>query len=159
LIIEERLKFCLQSNTKFSIAYIDIDNFKAYNDVYGFEYGDIIIKLLANILRGSIAEEQFVGHIGGDDFVAIIDEYVTDSYFDAIVHQFETEVLRFYHTGDIQNGYIRTVNRHGEVEQYPLLTLTAVVETNQQHYSDVFELTKLLAKRKQEKKQSKLSMK
>ena len=159
LIIEERLKFCLQSSTKFSIAYIDIDNFKAYNDVYGFEYGDIIIKLLANILRGSIAEEQFVGHIGGDDFVAIIDEYVTDSYFDAIVHQFETEVLRFYHTGDIQNGYIRTVNRHGEVEQYPLLTLTAVVETNQQHYSDVFELTKLLAKRKQEKKQSKLSMK
>ena len=60
------------NTTKYSVAYLDIDNFKAYNDVYGFENGDLVIKLLADILRNSISEEQFIGHIGGDDFVVII---------------------------------------------------------------------------------------
>ncbi|HWT74438.1 MAG TPA: GGDEF domain-containing protein [Mobilitalea sp.] len=159
LMIEERLNLSLRSNMDYSVAYIDIDNFKAYNDVYGFENGDLVIKLLANTLRNQIPEEQFVGHIGGDDFVVIMNGHITEEYFNTAIKQFETEVLTFYHTSDVQKGYIKTVNRHGEIEQYPLLTLTAVVESNQlQQYSDVYELTKLLAKRKREKKQKKLAM-
>lgn len=159
MIIEERLKRCLKCNTSYSVAYIDIDNFKAYNDVYGFEKGDLIIKLLADILRSLISEEYFIGHIGGDDFVVILDDHIEEDYFNKVINQFETEVLAFYHPSDIQNGYIRTVNRHGEIEQYPLLSLTSVVENNQwKQYNDVYELTKLLALKKREKKQNKLTL-
>lgn len=159
IMIEERLKRCLKCNSDYSVAYIDIDNFKAYNDVYGFEKGDLIIKLLADILKSMMEEEHFIGHIGGDDFVIILEGHIGEDYFDQLINQFETEVLAYYQPADIQKGYIRTVNRHGEIEQYPLLTLTSVVENNQlKQYNDVYELTKLLALRKREKKQKKLTL-
>ena len=153
LIIEQKLSECVTSATKYSVAYLDIDNFKAYNDLYGFENGDLVIKLLAGILRNSVSEEQFVGHIGGDDFVVIIKDHVTKDYFKNIVEQFEHEIISFYNQTDIKNGYITTTNRRGEKEQFPLITLTCVVENNQkQIYKDVFELTERLAGLKKEAK-------
>lgn len=130
LIIEQKLNQCLTSNNQYSVAYLDIDNFKAYNDVYGFENGDLVIKLLADILRYYASEGQFVGHIGGDDFVIILNNHVAEYYFKDIIKQFELEVLAFYNQADIQNGYITTANRRGEMEQFPLLTLTAVMVNN-----------------------------
>ena len=146
LIIEQKLSQCVANTTKYSVAYLDIDNFKAYNDVYGFKNGDLVIKLLADILTNSISEEQFIGHIGGDDFVVIINNHITEDYLKDIVEQFEREVLSFYNQTDIENGYIATVNRHGEKERFPLITLTCVVVNNQtQTYKNVFKLTEMLA--------------
>jgi len=146
LIIEQKLSQCVANTTKYSVAYLDIDNFKAYNDVYGFKNGDLVIKLLADILTNSISEEQFIGHIGGDDFVVIINNHITEDYLKDIVEQFELEVLSFYNQTDIENGYIATVNRHGEKEKFPLITLTCVVVNNQtQTYKNVFKLTEMLA--------------
>ena len=153
LIIEQKLSQCVANITKYSVAYMDIDNFKAYNDVYGFENGDLVIKLLADILRNSIPEEQFIGHIGGDDFVVIIKDHITEDYLKDIVEQFELQVLSFYNQTDIQNGYITTANRHGEKEQFPLITLTCVVVNNQtQIYKNVFQLTERLAVLKKREK-------
>jgi len=157
LIVEQKLNYCLKCNNKYSIAYVDIDNFKAYNDVYGFENGDLIIKLLATILKKNIPKEYFVGHIGGDDFVVILYGFVTENYFETIINQFEQKALKFYNQHDIQNGYISTTNRRGETEQFPLLSITSVVMNNSlQKFCDVFELTEVLAKKKREAKQKKL---
>jgi EAL domain-containing protein (putative c-di-GMP-specific phosphodiesterase class I)/GGDEF domain-containing protein/CBS domain-containing protein len=158
-IVEQKLKQCLNWNTDYTVAYIDIDNFKAFNDVYGFESGDLVIKLLSNILKDIVPKENFIGHIGGDDFIVVINEIVSEAYFEEIQNQFELRVLSFYRPTDIQNGYIITVNRRGETEQFPLTTLTTVTINNLTHKcKDVYELTELLAKKKREIKQNKLAL-
>jgi len=81
LIIEQTLSHCVSGKNHYSAAYLDIDNFKAYNDVYGFANGDLIIKLLADILREFLAKETFIGHVGGDNFVVIIEKHVKENYF------------------------------------------------------------------------------
>lgn len=156
LTIEQKLIQFVTGDSQYSVAYLDIDNFKAYNDVYGFENGDLVIKLLADILRSNVPESQFIGHIGGDDFVVILNNYVAEYYFKDLIRQFELEVLALYNLVDIQNGFITTTNRRGEVEQFPLITLTAVVANNEtQNFKDVFELTETLAGLKKVGKQSK----
>lgn len=149
LLIEQKLSCCLSSENSFSVAYIDIDNFKSYNDVYGFEKGDLIIKLLADILKYHFNNNQFIGHVGGDDFVVIFDEHINAGHLYDMVKQFELEVLTFYNQKDIQNGYITSSNRHGEVENTPLITLTSVVVNNSTRtFENVFELTEMLAELK-----------
>lgn len=155
LIIEQKLSQCLENNIEYSVAYLDIDNFKAYNDVYGFENGDLVIKLLADILRKHVSCKQFVGHIGGDDFAVVVYDHVTEDYFNDIVNQFEHEVLSLYNQTDIQNSYITTTNRHGQLEQFPLITLTSVVVNNKtRKFNNVFELTAMLAALKKIAKQN-----
>jgi len=155
LIIEQKLAHCIDSDVDYSIAYLDIDNFKAYNDVYGFENGDLVIKLLADILKKHVACDQFVGHVGGDDFAVVVYDHVTEDYFTEIVKRFESEVLAFYNKEDIEKGYIATANRHGQVERFPLITLTSVVVNNKDRkFSNVFELTAMLAALKKIAKQN-----
>jgi diguanylate cyclase (GGDEF)-like protein len=156
LIIEQKLHQYIDSNKKFSVAYLDIDNFKAYNDVYGFENGDLAIKLLADILRDNVPCGQFVGHVGGDDFVVIIEDHIADDYFENIVKQFMSEVLALYNQADIQKGYITVANRRGVVEQFPLITLTVVVVNNKHRvYNSALEISTILAGLKRRAKQNK----
>jgi len=152
LVIEHRLQQCVNGGN-YSVAYLDIDNFKAYNDVYGFENGDLILKLLSSVIIRNMCDEEFVGHIGGDDFVIIVRSRVEADYFRNIVVEFEKEVLRFYNQEDIEKGYIIARNRRNEVEKFPLITLTAVsVNDRNQHFKDVFDLTEILASLKKSKK-------
>jgi diguanylate cyclase (GGDEF)-like protein len=146
----------LINSIEYSVAYLDIDNFKAYNDVYGFENGDLVIKLLADILKNHITDEQFIGHVGGDDFVVILNDVVTKEYFEDIVNHFELEALNLYHQVDVKKGYITTENRHGVIEEFPLITLTSVVVNSQMRtFENVYELTEMLARLKKMAKQSK----
>lgn len=154
LIIEENLQQCISSGKSYSIAYLDIDNFKAYNDVYGFENGDRVLKLLARVILRHIDQGEFVGHIGGDDFVIIVKEHVEEDFFQHIVSDFEREVLSFYSQSDIENGYITAANRQNIIERFPLTTLTvAAVNNKQEAFEDMFELTEALAVLKRQKKQ------
>ncbi len=157
LIVERELSQCLLNKRNYSIAYIDIDNFKAFNDVYGFENGDLVIKLLSDILKNNISNEHFVGHIGGDDFVVLFHDHIESDYFDIITKHFEHEVLRYYNQNDIQKGYISAINRRGEMEHFPLISLTTImVNESMKHFTDIYELTETLAKLKRERKQKKL---
>ncbi len=157
LMVEQKLNHCVHCNEKYSIAYIDIDNFKAFNDVYGFESGDSIIKLLASILRKNISYNNFIGHIGGDDFVVIIYDHVTEEYFGDIIVQFEEKALGYYNQENRDNGYIITANRRGELEHYPLLSITIVAVNNQkEEFTDVYRMTEQLARKKKEAKQKKM---
>jgi len=154
MVIEQKISECVASSVDYSIAYFDLDNFKAHNDVYGFGNGDLVIKLLADILSSHFSDEQFVGHIGGDDFVVIANGHMSADYFEDAKKQFESEVLKFYNETDIQNGYITTTNRHGIVEIFPLVTVTFVVVNNKDYnFRDELELTEVLAARKKLAKQ------
>lgn len=153
LMIEQKLQQCVDSGNDYTVAYLDIDNFKAYNDIYGFENGDLILKLLSRILTRNIPKDEFVGHIGGDDFVVIINRQAEEVFFSEVKAEFEEEVLSFYGCEDVERGYIVAVNRRNVVEKFPLITLTvAAVNNKRQQFKDVFELTEALATLKKLKK-------
>lgn len=156
VIIEQKINRCIGSTERYSILYLDIDNFKAYNDVYGFENGDIIIKLLASTIAKNIGSNQFIGHIGGDDFVIILDNYEAEPACISIIEDFERDVLNHYNENDIKNGYIITQNRHGITEKFPLISLSIVGITNKHvQFNDQYQISEQLARLKKQCKQHK----
>lgn len=157
LIIEQQLKQFLSDKEPRSLAYIDIDNFKAYNDRYGFEKGDSIIMRLADILT-EVFHGQFVGHIGGDDFIVILDRTIGDEIFLEIRNLFEEVSRMFYNPTDRLNGFIRIQNRQGILETFPLMTITCVSTDNRTDiFEDVSALTESLARMKKSARQNGIS--
>nr|WP_319488765.1 bifunctional diguanylate cyclase/phosphodiesterase [uncultured Caproiciproducens sp.] len=154
LVIEQKIKACIEKDTPYSVIYFDIDNFKAYNDVYGFENGDSIIKLLARTIVTHVPEKQFAGHVGGDDFVAVLDNFSGVDLCIDIIHDFDRNVLQYYNPRDIQNGYIIAENRRGEIEKFPLISLSiAGVSNRTRSFANMLDLTEELAKIKKKTKQ------
>lgn len=133
IIIESKLKQTIDENIPFSVLYFDIDNFKAYNDVYGFENGDKILCLTAQIIQQQLktahGQDSFLGHIGGDDFIAILHDTDIEKICQAIIDSFDVRVRGFYNEQDRDRGYIITANRHNIAEKYPLVTLSVAVVT------------------------------
>jgi diguanylate cyclase (GGDEF)-like protein len=129
-MIERQLVKALASPSKFSVAYLDIDNFRAYNDSYGFEYGDCVLRLLADKLKELISDACFIGHIGGDDFVAIVGAHIDEDFFSDVQERFRVEVLHFYHRTDIKNGCITACGSNNEPARFPLLDTTCVIASN-----------------------------
>lgn len=157
LMIEEKLTECVESQDEYTVAYIDIDNFKSYNDIYGFKNGDQVIQLLADIISNTLANNHFIGHVGGDDFVVILRKHVSTEYFASIIEEFEKQVLDYFNETDAKNGYITTKNRQGSICKLPLTTLTIVSVNNSSYcFIDEASLSETLAQLKSEKKQSKL---
>jgi len=155
-IIEKKLDQALSCQDRYSVAYIDIDNFKAYNDVYGFEKGDLVIKLLADKLLSALPESEFLGHIGGDDFLVILSDHTDESFFHDLINNFEHEVLTLYDQTAVERGCISTCNRKGEIEEFPLMSITVVaINNNGRNFTDRFELTEELAALKKKAKDSK----
>lgn len=127
--IEAELKRRLRKKTSFSVLYFDLDNFKAYNDTYGFLKGDEIIKLTSRIIQRNIhdldTEESFIGHIGGDDFVAIIPSGIDfERICQNIIIEFDYEILEHFSDIDSERGYMEMTNRKGILEQFPLVSLS-----------------------------------
>ncbi|HEX2985667.1 MAG TPA: GGDEF domain-containing protein [Caproiciproducens sp.] len=153
LVIEQKIQQCVQSSQPYCVIYFDIDNFKAYNDVYGFENGDRIIKLLADTITAYLPKGQFAGHIGGDDFVAILDNYEGAAFCGLIIREFEKAILHCYNPEDVKKGYIVAENRHGKVEKFPLVSLSIAGASNKgHHFSNASELTEKLAEIKKKSK-------
>lgn len=144
--IQTELKKRLFKKEPFKILYLDLDNFKAYNDVYGFLKGDEIIKLTAKLITKNLHiiedSEVFVGHIGGDDFVAIVDENVDhDVICQNIMAEFDREILKFFREEDIEQGYIEVYNRKGIVEEFPLTSISiGVVIADKRRFSNILEI-------------------
>lgn len=156
LMIEQQLELCLNHPEKRSVAYIDIDNFKAYNDHYGFERGDMIIKMLSNMLTKNF-RNQFIGHIGGDDFVVILDSIANQNDFKRITKEFEIGILDYYHQNDVQKGYIVTANRNGKQDKYPLMSITCVsLHNKSKNFESIYAFSANLAELKRKAKQKKI---
>ena len=119
---------------KWAILYIDVDHFKSYNDAYGFVRGNELIKGLAGLLRDVLDREQselsFLGHIGGDDFVAIVPAEKTEQVCAEILAWFDREVRAYYSPEDLARGYIESKDRQGRVTRFPIVSLSIGVVTN-----------------------------
>jgi diguanylate cyclase (GGDEF)-like protein len=142
ILIEKALHGVLSSTDKYCVVYFDIDNFKAYNDVYGFENGDRVIKNLADIITETVPAANFVGHVGGDDFVAIVRLEESGGICERILDKFDRSITHYYNDEDIQSGYIITKNRQGLEEQFPLISLSiGGVSIWERRFNNVFELS------------------
>ncbi|HCI45619.1 MAG TPA: diguanylate cyclase response regulator [Candidatus Omnitrophica bacterium] len=132
--IMEELQACIDSKKIFAVGYADLDKFKAYNDKYGFEKGDEVIKELARILIKVVREEgganSFIGHIGGDDLVFIVDDAVADKACAGIIKEFDTKVPSFYPPEDHRQGYIVAKDRQGHEQKFGLLAISIGVVSN-----------------------------
>jgi GGDEF domain-containing protein len=134
-IIEREIARRIKRGLKFAACYADLDDFKAYNDYYGYHYGDRLIKMTSEIIRDSVygfSKNSFVGHIGGDDFVFIIPPDKIDFVCGRIIKTFDRMIVRKYKKEDVKRGYIVTENRRGEKENFPIMTLSIAVLVNQE---------------------------
>jgi len=107
------------------ICYCDLDHFKPFNDVYGYAKGDEVIQLTGRILSDVCdAERDFIGHIGGDDFVLILRSSDCEERCCRALEHFGKEILRFFNADDIERGGYVTENRKGQMEFQEIITLS-----------------------------------
>ena len=143
--IHAELKKRLFNKEDFGVLYLDLDNFKAYNDVYGFIKGDEIIKFTARTIVKNVHAIKnnncFVGHIGGDDFVAIVSRTNYDEVCQNIIKDFDSEILSYFTEEDRKRGYIEVANRRGILEDFPLTSISiGVVEVEKGRFNNILEI-------------------
>jgi len=138
----------LNNKLLFAVCYVDLDKFKAYNDKYGFEHGDEVIRETARILLRAAQQfgnpDDFTGHIGGDDFVIVTTPDTVDNICKKIIADFEKVVPYFYTEADRKNGYILAHDRKGTEQKVPLLSVSIGVVTNEsrkiEHVAEIGEI-------------------
>ncbi len=136
----------LNNGTAFAFGYLDIDGFKAFNDRYGFGRGDEAIRMTARILVNTIrsleSHETYVGHVGGDDFVFITPPQLMAQACERIIASFELVATDFYDEEDRVRGYIQSVDRQGNPQQYPLMSCSIgavdTISTQVTHIAELF---------------------
>ncbi len=146
--IHSELKKRLSNEEAFSVIYFDLDNFKSYNDVYGFLKGDKIIQYTANIIQDEIHTEGggFVGHVGGDDFIAIVSYTEVENLCQRIIARFDNQIKDFFTEEDAEKGYIEIANRRGIIEKFPLTSISiAVVVADKNRFSNILEIGEVAA--------------
>jgi diguanylate cyclase (GGDEF)-like protein len=158
--IERALRQALQDPRRdLSMLYVDMDNFKSFNDVYGFLRGNDLIRLLADIMREVVLKgcpDALAGHVGGDDFVAILhaSEAEVRRICDSIIQQFDEKAPGLYDATDRARGYITTVDRLGTRQQFPVVSISIAVVTNQRRQlSTPYEVSDIAAQLKKQAKQ------
>ena len=124
----------INNREKFAVLYIDLDSFKALNDFYGFERGDEVIRETSHIIINSVQKNgtvnDFIGHIGGDDFVVITNIDKAEEIAKEIVSNFDKIAPQFYDEKDRLKGYIETEDRSGFQRQFPFVTISIGIITN-----------------------------
>lgn len=132
--ILNKIEECVEKNAPFAVCYLDLDKFKSYNDKYGFEHGDEAIKETARILIRAVKEagspDDFIGHIGGDDFVIVTAPDVVDKICEKIIRDFEGLAPALYNEQDRKAGFITGKDRQGKEIKIPLLSISIGVVTN-----------------------------
>lgn len=133
--IQTEINRRIANNQIFSLIYADIDNFKAYNDLYGFPSGDRTIKLTADIIIDSVVKfgtsSDFVGHAGGDDFIVITAPNNAEAVCDNVVRAFNEKILTLYSPEDRTIGFITTSNRQGQSIRHPIMSISLAIVTNE----------------------------
>lgn len=153
LAIEQEIHRRLSRNEMFACCYFDLDNFKAYNDYYGFEKGDECIRWVAQLLVEASEtmglEDDFVGHIGGDDFIYITTPERFEDLCQHFCHKFDTQVGELYNETDRQQGHIEVLNRREEMQKFPLMSMSIGVATNERrHLSSPLQVAEIASELK-----------
>lgn len=143
--IQAEMKKRLAKKEYFVMLYIDLDNFKAYNDVYGFSAGDEMIKFTARTIVNNVHKNEednnFVGHIGGDDFIAIVEDRNYEEICQGIVAEFDKGVSKYFNKEDIEKGYLEVPNRKGIIEEFPITSISiGAVEVDVGRFNNTLEI-------------------
>ncbi|EKD29021.1 MAG: Response regulator receiver modulated diguanylate cyclase [uncultured bacterium] len=130
-----KIQTCIDEGWNFALGYLDIDNFKAFNDYYSFALGDDMIRMTARILTNVVkrmsSQSGFVGHIGGDDFVFIVPSNVIEECCQQVIQNFDLVSSAMSNDVDRIRGYIETEDRQGNLRRFPLPTISiAVIDTS-----------------------------
>ncbi|GAB6113601.1 GGDEF domain-containing protein [Desulfomicrobium salsuginis] len=134
--LEKEVEATLRKGRPFAMLYADLDHFKVFNDVYGFKDGDLVILLLGRILTWAIARHgstgDFLAHIGGDDFVAMVSPERAERICQAVVRCFRRLIPRYYHPQDRERGWIQGKGRDGREQRFPLVSVSiGIVECSE----------------------------
>ncbi len=126
--IDREIQNRIASDQEFGFIYIDMDRFKSFNDKYGYARGDRAISFLAGVLIGITQKygsgREFVGHVGGDDFVVVSSSQDAERLARRIIHEFDEGKVDLHDEEDSRNGYLEIESRGGQVERFPLISLT-----------------------------------
>ena len=142
--IQEEIERNVRDDRPFAVVYSDLDNFKAYNDEKGFVRGDRLIQATARIIQDAVVEfagtDGFVGHVGGDDFVAVVPPESAEDIAKRIVERFDGDIHEFYEREDIKRGYIEVADRKGVMQKLPLAGVSVGIATTEvrrfEHYGE-----------------------
>ncbi len=147
--IENETNIRLNSGEKVAVCYGDLDNFKAYNDYYGYVYGDKIILMTSHIIKTTVHDlvyNGFVGHIGGDDFIFVIPLDKVDIVCKNIISTFDKMIPIRYLQEDRDRGWIEVPDRRGVLEKFPLMTISIAVIPNQRKaFKHIAEMSHMMA--------------
>jgi diguanylate cyclase (GGDEF)-like protein len=132
--IENEIERRLAEKKPFALCHVDLDNFKPFADKYGYAWGSEVIKEVSNILTEELkittGEDDFIGHIGGDDFVIISEPVRAEKFCSDLTAGFHRHIMKFYSEKDRQKGFIIANNRQGEQQKFPLITVSIAMVTD-----------------------------
>ena len=157
--IRESIERALSHQENKFVIYADLDNFKAYNDTYGFARGDEVIHFTADLLKESLSlagdgQNTFLGHVGGDDFVLLVPQGGVESVVNFITAEFDSRIKQFYSAEDAEAGCIRAKNRQGEKCSFPLVSISlAAVNLPWSKYIHYLEVNEACSQVKKKAKQ------
>lgn len=148
--INKEIQERIDSKKEFAFGYADLDFFKPFNDRYGFSRGDEVIKMTGRIILGVIKSQQpqgsFVGHVGGDDFVFIIDTGMVEGAASEIIRAFDSLITGMYDPADLKQGYIKSFDRTGKASQFPVMGISiGITETRNRAFTHYGEITEIAA--------------
>lgn len=140
IAIEQKFYYLSRRGFNFAIVYVDLDNFKAYNDRYGFEDGDQVILFTARLLKSifkKYVSQGFIGHVGGDDFILMLDEDNADYICEKIKRCFDRLIPGYYNIEDRTNNAYKGYNRHGDETWYSIMSISmAIIDCSNSKYKD-----------------------
>jgi diguanylate cyclase (GGDEF)-like protein len=154
LAIEKEIEKRFSEKKLFTLCHVDLDNFKPFADKYGYAWGSEVIKEVAHILTNHLRitehEGDFVGHVGGDDFIIISEPERTEQLCQKIVDEFDLRIMRFYSEKDRQKEFIMGKDRQGNQQKFPLITVTiAIVSDDGTHFQGPLDMAKKAAELKE----------
>ena len=138
--IQEEIERQVREEQDFAVLYCDLDNFKAYNDQKGFVRGDRLIQATARIVQDAVVEhsgtEGFVGHVGGDDFVAVVGPEESEPVAKRIAERFDEARAEFYEPADLERGFVRVEDRKGVMQDVPLVAVSiGIASTSKRRFA------------------------
>ncbi len=155
-LIKEEILNRLNTNQVFAVVYFDLDNFKPFNDSFGFEEGDRVIRFFGTLLKESLSQwdpRGFVGHVGGDDFVAVCRTSGIESLCEMVIERFDHDIKRFHGEDAARLGYYRSYDRKGCLQTFPLLSVSiGVVSTSARKFSSYGHLVSVASEVKKKAK-------
>ncbi len=159
IAIERSINRRLRDKTSFVMCYLDLDNFKAYNDRYGYIMASEVIKKTAEMIHKTVNSlndpDAFVGHIGGDDFVIIIKDELASTVCQSVIQKFDLMVPNCYSEADLKAGGIEGIDRYGVARNFPLLSISiAALVCVPGDYNTAAEIATAAAKIKDHVKES-----